>query len=339
MLIRDLIEGKPVRRTPIWLMRQAGRYLPEYRAIKEKRSFLEMCHDPDLIYEITMQPMRRFDFDAAIIFSDILILAEAMGVPVDFLPEPQILDPVRDANRVAQIRIGGIQERIGFLLKAIERVRRELSEEKALFGFAGAPFTIAAYMVEGKGSKDFVETKRLMYRNKTVFCDLLNKISEALVPFLKAQVEAGCDLVQIFDSWASVLSFDDYCEFALESVRSVILELKSQGIPVIYYINGGGPYLSMLKDTGADVISIDHRVDPKEALKALHGLLIQGNLDPSVLLGDEAVIRARARRIMQAFKGAKGHIFNLGYGVLKETSIEAIQWLVEEVHRTEHANN
>jgi uroporphyrinogen decarboxylase len=338
MLLRQLIDGKPVRRTPIWLMRQAGRYLPEYRAVKEKKTFLEMCHDPDLIYEITMQPMRRFDLDAAIIFSDILILAEAMGVSVDFHPEPQIREPICDASRVSALRTHKIQDRTGFLLEAIENVRQGLPEEKALLGFAGAPFTVAAYMVEGKGSKDFVEVKRLMYRNKTVFRELLARIGEAVVPFLKAQIEAGCDLVQIFDSWASVLCFDDYCEFALEGVRPVIAALKAQGTPVIYYINGGAPYLSVLKDTGADVISIDHRTDPKHALKALDGLVLQGNLDPAVLLAQEAVIREKARKTMEAFKGARGHIFNLGHGVLKETSIEAVQWLVDEVHRAQYAS-
>jgi uroporphyrinogen decarboxylase len=333
MLLLDLIEGKPIKRTPIWLMRQAGRYLPEYRAIKERHTFLEMCHDPELVFEITMQPLRRFDLDAAIIFSDILILAEAMGVPVDFLPEPHIQQPLRSASDVAKLATHNVQHRIGFLLEAIGRIRQGLPEEKALLGFAGAPFTVAAYMVEGKGSKDFVEVKRLMYQNKTVFRDLLAKVGEALVPFLQAQIEAGCNLVQIFDSWASVLSFDDYCEFALEAVRPVIMALKAQKAPVIYYINGAAPYLGVLKETGADVISIDHRTNPRHAIEALQGLVLQGNMDPAVLLADEAVIREQARKTLRAFKGAKGHIFNLGHGVLKETSVEAIECLVDEVHR------
>lgn len=334
MRFLDACLGLPVDTTPIWLMRQAGRYLPEYRALREKASFLEMCKDPDLVVEATLQPLRRFDFDAAIIFSDILIPLEAMGVPVDFVPEPRLPRPVRSREEVRLLREFDPLRDTGFLMEAISRVRKALNPAKALIGFAGAPFTLAAYLVEGGGSRDFFYAKTWMLRDQDGFSGLMALIADAVVLYLDAQIEAGADAVQLFDTWAGALAPEDFRRLALPWARYVIERSRRPGVPIIYYVGGVAGVLDDVVHSGADCIGIDFRVDLGEAIARFGGQVsVQGNLDPLALFAPEAEVRRRAASLVEAGRAARGHVFNLGHGVHKDTPIAGVEALVDEVHR------
>lgn len=330
----DACLGRPVDTTPVWVMRQAGRYLPEYRELRSRADFLGLCRTPELAAEATLQPMRRYALDASIIFSDILIPVQAMGVPVAFRPEPHLPAPVRTREDVARLAVPDPEADLGFVLEAIDRVRAALPPDRGLIGFAGAPFTLAAYLVEGGGSKDFMQVKGFLHRDPEGFADLLARIADTIAPFLSAQIDAGACAVQLFDTWAGQLPPEDFRRFALPAARSIIERVRRPGVPFIYFVNGAAPYLDDLRGCGADVLGIDFRMDLGQAIARLGpDVAVQGNLDPAVLLGPSEAIAARAAAIVQAGRAARGHVFNLGHGIHKDTPPEAVATLVDAVHR------
>ncbi|HEV8384649.1 MAG TPA: uroporphyrinogen decarboxylase, partial [Candidatus Acidoferrales bacterium] len=279
--------SEPVERVPVWIMRQAGRYLPEYRAIRAKHSFLETCKTPELAAEVSLQPYRILGVDAVIVFSDILISAEAMGLGLELSDAgPVLAKPVRDAAGVESLRAFDPEQETGFLMETIRRLCRELGPDVPVLGFAGAPWTLACYMVEGQAKKDFAALKELMYRQPRVLRALLEKIAESTASYLKAQIAAGATAVQIFDTWAGELSKNDYDEFALPATQFLISELHAETAPVILYSKATAHLLDSLAKTGADVLSVDWRIDLAEARKRLGSrIALQGNVDPCVLLG------------------------------------------------------
>jgi uroporphyrinogen decarboxylase len=323
--------GETTERTPLWLMRQAGRYLPEYRQVRAGVSFLELCKTPKLAVEVTLQPIRRFDFDAAIMFSDLLVPLEAMGLAVEFTDQgPRLPEPVRAAADLARLAPFDPEARTGFVLETIAGARRELGDTP-LIGFAGAPFTVATYAIEGKTSKSFSETKRFFYRDPEAAHRLLALIADATRDYLAAQIGAGAQAVQIFDSWVGVLSAEDFETFALPPTAALVASLRATGVPVIYFGNGAAAILDRVARVGADVYGVDWRLPIDEARARLGGArAVQGNLDPSVLLGPTEEIERRARDIVRR-GGKRGHIFNLGHGIYPETPIEAVTALAAAV--------
>ncbi|NNF06016.1 MAG: uroporphyrinogen decarboxylase [Candidatus Eisenbacteria bacterium] len=325
--------GEAVETTPIWIMRQAGRYLPEYRRVRKDVDFLTLCHTPDLATEVTLQPIRRFGLDASILFSDIMVPVEAMGVEVAFNPGPVIQNPVRSEEAIKALGRPDPTNTMGFVLQTVKNLRRELPPSVALIGFAGAPFTMAAYMVEGGASKDFAALKSLMFQDSIAFHALMEKLSLVVGDYLLAQIEAGAQAVQLFDTWAGLLSPTDYKEFVFPHVQSLIKRVKSPGVPFILYGNGTGGLLELMDQTGADVIGLDWRLEIEQALPRLsEGRVVQGNLDPSVLFAPPSIIQDQAARILQQIKPGQGHIFNLGHGISRHTPVEAVETLVTFVH-------
>jgi uroporphyrinogen decarboxylase len=331
---------RPVDATPVWVMRQAGRYLPEYRAIRDKLSFIEMCKRPDVAAEVTLQPLRRFDLDAAIVFADILLPLEGMGIGFHFAPEggPVIDKPVRAAADLDGVRALDPTRDVPYLMETIKLVRRELADSVPLIGFAGAPFTLASYVVEGGHSKDYAAIKTLIYRDPDTFDRLMRMLSDAVVAYLRAQVEAGAQALQLFDSWVGWLSPYDFERHALPYVRSVIERVKGR-VPLIYFANGAAGMLPLVASAGSDVVGVDWRSDLDRAWAELgDGVAVQGNLDPVVLLGPPAAIEARVADILRRVDGRAGHIFNLGHGVLPSTPPDNVMYLVDAVHRLSAAS-
>ena len=325
--------GEKVETTPIWLMRQAGRYLPEYRRVREKVDFLTLCKTPDLAVEVTLQPIRRFGFDAAILFSDILIPVEAMGVDVAFNPAPVIADPIRTEAAVQALRRPDPHEKLGFVMEILKTLRRELPPSVALIGFSGAPFTLAAYMVEGQGSKDFASLKTLMYRNPLTFHALMEKLSLVISEYLRAQIEAGAQAVQLFDTWAGLLSPRDYAEYVLPHVSRIVERVHTEDVPFILYGNGTGGLLELMDASGADVIGLDWRVTMADARRRL-GLHrpLQGNLDPVALFASPDIVHGHVREILTQVGVDTPHVFNLGHGITPKVPVEAVTDLVQFVH-------
>jgi uroporphyrinogen decarboxylase len=334
-LFLDACRGQATPRPPLWLMRQAGRYLPEYRDVRSRVSFLELCKNPTLAAEVTLQPIRRFGFDAAILFSDLLIPLEAMGLPVVFTDEgPTIPSPVRADADLARLELFDPAQRTAFVLETIGRVRGLLGETP-LIGFAGAPFTVATYAIEGKTSKRFIETKKLFYRDPAAARRLLALIGEATERYLLAQVAAGAQAIQIFDSWLGVVSVEDWEELVAPPTAKLVAAVRASGVPVIYFPNGATTLLERIARIGADVYGIDWRLPIDEARARLfHGgateAAVQGNLDPAVLLGPTDRIERVATDIV-ARGGRRGHVFNLGHGIYPETPIESVEALVRTV--------
>ncbi len=327
---------EPVDATPIWLMRQAGRYLPEYREIRSRHGFLEMCKTPELAAEVTLQPVRRFDLDAAILFADILLPLEGMGIGLEFAKNegPVIHNPVRSAGDVAQLRVIEPERDVPYVLEAVRAVRRELASRVPLIGFSGAPFTLASYLVEGGGSRDYALCKRAMWEDPLAWHELMHKLAVVVERYLKAQVAAGAQAVQVFDSWVGALAPEDYREFVLPHSRYVMESLRGQGVPVIHFANNASTLLELVREAGGDVFGVDWRIDLDEAWRRIgHGVAIQGNLDPAALLAPPEVIEQKARGILERAAGRPGHIFNLGHGILKETPVEHVAALVDSVHR------
>mgnify|MGYP005848269801 CR=1 FL=1 len=327
--------SQPVDCTPVWLMRQAGRYLPEYRLIRERHPMLEVIKAPDLAVEITLQPLARFDVDAAIIFSDILPPLESLGVEVQFAKGngPIIPQPVRAAQDVLALRAPDAEEIAPYTLQAIRLASRELSGRLPLIGFSGAPFTLASYLIEGGSSRDYSLTKRFMYHETAAWHALMDKLARLVGAYLSAQVRAGAQAVQVFDSWAGALGAADYREFVLPYARAAVERPRGTGVPVIYFSTGTGGILEDTRATGADVIGVDWRVDLGSAWRRLgQGVAVQGNLDPQTLLAPVGRLRQRAAEVLQAAGGRPGHIFNLGHGVLPETPPEQVAELVDFVH-------
>lgn len=328
---------QPADATPVWIMRQAGRYLPQYRATRAKAGdFLTLCRTPELACEVTLQPVDLFGLDAAILFSDILIPLQAMGVPLTFTDgEGPKLEPVRSTGEVARLRQTPPEEGVPFVLEAVRLIRKELGGRVPLIGFAGAPFTLSTYLVEGGSSKSFRHVLGWMYSDPEGFRDLLALLAGNVASYLRAQVQAGAQAVQIFDTWAGILSRRAYREFALPATREVIAAVKPTGVPVILYVNGCSPFLEEMAASGADVISVDWRVGLGEASQRTRGAVaLQGNLDPLALYAPQALLEKEILRVLGEAPSV-GHIFNLGHGVLPDTPVEAVRFLVQTVHRWE----
>ena len=324
-----------VSRQPVWLMRQAGRYMRVYRELRAKHTILEMIKAPDIAAEVTLQPLRAFDLDAGIIFADILTLPEAMGLPLEFVKGegPVIRAPVRSMADVKKLRVRPAEEALPFTLDAIKLVARELDGKIPLIGFSGAPFTLACYAVEGGSSREFDFTRSFMFREPKAWHALMEKLAEAVGDYLLAQARAGADALQVFDSWAGSLAPADYREFVLPHTRRVIEIAKQADVPVIYFSTRTGAMPDVLRELGADVYGLDWRVDIASAWKQLGNVSVQGNLDPAVLLSTPKKIREHAARLLDSVGGKRGFIFNLGHGVIKETPEENVKILVDFVHQ------
>jgi uroporphyrinogen decarboxylase len=328
---------EPVERTPVWLMRQAGRYMSEYRELRKKHEMLDLIKSPELSCQVTMQPIDAFDLDAAIIFADILPLLEGLGLRVGFQAGegPVVHNPVRDEADVLALASPDVEESTWFTLEAIKLARRELeSRGIPLIGFSGAPFTLACYSVEGGGSKDFVLAKRLMMGRPDLWRQLMGKLAGTVGAYLRAQARAGAQALQLFDTWAGLLSPRDYVEFALPYNRAVVREARQAGVPVIYFSTGTGAMLELVGRCEPDVVGIDWRVDLAEARRRLGpGVALQGNLDPVALVGDWPVLQRRAAGVLESAAGRPGYIFNLGHGVLRDTPPDNVRRLVDFVHQ------
>ena len=324
---------EPTAFTPVWLMRQAGRYMKEYRDLRERHSFLDLCKDSDLACEVSVYAAERLGVDAAIIFSDILLILEPMGLSLEYAKGegPVIHNPVRDVSDVENLRALDDAQRLGFVYDAIRKTRRQLPAGLPLIGFAGAPFTLASYMIEGQGSRHFIQTKAFMYQRPEAWAALMTKISDSLVRYLNAQITAGAQAIQLFDSWIGCLSPDDYRRYVLPYSQNVIRGVAA-GTPVIHFGTQTSALLEAMRDAGGDVIGVDWRVDLDSAWQRMPGAAIQGNLDPAVLFAEPAEIRRQARRILDQAAGRPGHIFNLGHGVLPNTPVGHVKALVDAVH-------
>jgi uroporphyrinogen decarboxylase len=325
---------QPVERVPVWMMRQAGRYLPEYRAIREKHSFLEVCKTPELAAEVSLQPFRIVGVDAVIVFCDILIPAEAMGVGLEIGDGgPVLAQPVRNAEDVGKLRDFDPETETRYLCDALRLLRRNLGAEVPVLGFAAAPWTLACYMIEGRSNDGFPAAKQMLYAQPEAFRRLLDTIARNTARYLAAQLEAGATAVQIFDTWGGELRREDYQAFALPPLQALIREVRKKGAPVIFYSRGTGHLLPLLARTGADVLSVDWRVDLAEARRTFgSGIALQGNVDPCILLGPGEGVRAAVAQAIEKTGGA-GHILNLGHGILPCTPVENAQAFVESAQQ------
>ncbi len=329
----QVCRGEKPERTPVWIMRQAGRYLPEYREVRKRVSFEQLCRTPELCAQVTVQPIDRLGVDAAILFSDILVVFDALGVDVRFEPGPQVEHPVRSHADVARLRDGDPDVELVYVMDAVRACKRALADRVPLIGFCGAPFTILSYLVEGGSSRDFEHTKRLMYAEPVLFGRLLERITELLCKYLAGQVRAGVDAVQIFDSWAGALSPFDYRMHVLPHVRRLVSHVRSFGVPVILFARGNASLLELVAGVGADVIGVDWSIELAHAIVSVgDDKIVQGNLDPAILLGPPELIETRARALVRAGKCARGHVFNLGHGILPATDPAHARHLVEVVH-------
>ena len=326
---------QPLDRPPVWIMRQAGRYLPEYRALKAKSSFLEMVRTPELAAEVTLQPLRRFALDAAIIFSDILVIPEALGqgykfrdaggIEMDFKLETKAqldrLDPV------------GVAARLDYVGKALERVKTELKGEKALLGFGGSPWTLGTYMLEGGSADEFQRSKAVFYSDRPLFNALMEKLTAALIEYFQMQIRAGADAIQIFDSWGGILAGQDYEAASLRWIRDIIAALP-KGFPIILYAKGTPTQFTDQAFSGASVLGVDWTVDLGVVRKLVPGnIALQGNLDPVLMNTTPEIVRHEVTRLLETMRGANGHIFNLGHGIMPQAKIECVEALVDTVTR------
>src|ERR1044072_8549336 len=324
---------EPVPYTPIWLMRQAGRYMKEYREVRAKTSFLELCKTPSLGAGVTATAAERRGVDAAIIFADILLILEPMGIDLEFAhgEGPVIHKPVRSGADVDRLREVDHVEALDYVFEAISITRRELKPNIPLIGFSGAPFTLASYMTEGGGSKNYIHTKTLMYSDPGAWHAMMAILARGLSRYLNAQIDAGAQAVQLFDSWVGCLSPDDYREVVLPHTREVIQNVKS-GVPVIHFGTGTAGLLELMKEAGGDVIGLDWRVRLDEAWARLGDVAVMGNFDSIALFTNPSVVRQRAKVILDQAANRPGHIFNLGHGILSETPVENVVALAEAVH-------
>ena len=328
----------PLDRPPVWIMRQAGRYLPEYRALKEKHSFLEMVKTPELAAEVTLQPMRRFAFDAAIIFSDILVIPEAMGQGYHFREEGGIAMDYRLETRAQLDRLttDGIAEKLAYVGAALGNVRTTLKGETALLGFGGSPWTLATYMLEGGSADEFERSKTVYYSDPAFFNALLEKVTAALIDYFRMQIRAGADAIQIFDSWGGIIAGQDYEAASLRWVREIIAALPKD-FPVILYAKGANSQLTDQAFSGASVLGVDWTIDLGLARKLVPGnIALQGNLDPVLLNTTPDIVRHETARLLESMRGAHGHIFNLGHGILPQAKLECVQALVDTVTAWKH---
>ena len=320
--------------TPVWLMRQAGRYMEDYRKLRAQYGFLELCKRPDLAAEITVTAVERLGVDAAILFADILLILEPMGVDLEYTKGdgPVIHNQVSSRTQVEQLVEFDPQEALPFVYEAARKSCAALNGKVPLIGFAGAPFTLASYLIEGGASRNYLKTKKLIYSNRGAWRPLMERLSSVTAKYLNAQIAAGAEAVQLFDSWAGCLSPEDYERFVLPHTRATIAGV-TPGVPVIHFSTGTSGFLRSLRAAGGDVIGVDWRVNLDAAWECLgHDIAIQGNLDPAVLLSSPRDIRRRVEEILRRANGRPGHIFNLGHGVLPETPVENVKAMVEAVH-------
>lgn len=334
LLVRAL-RREPVERTPVWFMRQAGRCLPEYRAVREKHSLLEICRRPDLCAEVTVQPVRRLDVDAAILFADIMLPLIAVGIDLDIVDGvgPVIAQPMRTAADVERLRPLEATEDVGFVLESIHATLDLLAGSVPLIGFSGAPFTLASYLIEGKPSRDFLHTKRLMYGAPDIWHDLMTRLSRLVATYLRAQARAGVAVLQLFDSWIGALALDDYVRYVQPYSRAVFEALADCDLPLIHFGTGTSALLEAMRDAGGTTIGIDWHVPLDLAWKRVgFDRSVQGNLDPLVLQGPWEVVRREATTIVQRATGRPGHVFNLGHGIHPQTDPDQLRRLVEFVH-------
>jgi len=328
--------GEDVPYTPVWIMRQAGRYLKQYQRIRKKYDFLTLCKTPELAAEVTIQPVNALGVDAAILFSDILIPVEAMGMELKFYEKkgPVLRNPIRNKNAVERLLIPEPEGKIGFVMETIRILGKEL--KVPLIGFSGAPFTLVTYMIEGGISRNLLWTKKIIFQAPDLYTLLMDKVTKMVIKYLMAQIKAGVQAIQLFDTWAGMLSPQDYKAFALPYVQRVIKAIRTQDlkeVPIIYFVGECAGLLEEMKRCGADVISIDWRINIDDAINRLNkNISVQGNLDPCALFSPKEKIEEYVRDILKRASSAQGHIFNLGHGILPETPVENVIAMVEMVH-------
>jgi uroporphyrinogen decarboxylase len=324
---------QPVDRTPVWFMRQAGRYMPEYRAVRKQYSLLEICKKPELAAEVTITAAEILGVDAAIIFADLLLPLEVMGLPFHFSTGegPVIEKPVREAEDIALLRTDRASD-LGYVSEAVGLVAKHFAGRLPIIGFCGAPFTLASYMIEGGASRNYVHAKTMMYNSPVVWDMLMRKLVSVTAEYSAEQVRAGADVIQIFDSWVGCLGVEDYRRYVLPYVTGMVKKLQQTGAPVIYFGTGSSTLLPAMKETGADVIGLDWRLPLDEGWGRLeHASAVQGNLDPVLLFADWKEVKSRAENILFSAAGRPGHIFNLGHGILPETPVENVKSLARFV--------
>ena len=337
LLLRAL-RRQPVPRTPIWLMRQAGRYLPEYRATRaQSGSFLNLCKSKELACEVTLQPLQRFALDAAILFSDILTIPDAMGLGLTFLEGegPRFKHPIRDPAAIDALPIPNPSEELAYVMDAVSLIRQELPSHIPLIGFAGSPWTLACYMIEGESSREFKRALGMMYLEPQAMQQLLQKLTLAVIDYLSAQVMAGASVLMVFDTWGGILSTHHYQHYSLAYMHTIVeaLQIKHPEVPVILYTKGGGQWLPALANTGCQAVGLDWTCDLAAARKQVgERVALQGNLDPAVLLSSAACIRAEVKRILAEFGSGPGLVFNLGHGITPDVPVEHVKVLVDAVH-------
>jgi uroporphyrinogen decarboxylase len=342
----------PVDRTPVWFLRQAGRYMPEYMAVRKHHSLLDICRTPDIAAEVTITAAERLGVDAAIIFADLLLPFTPMGLDFEFVAGegPVVHTPIRSLEHIKTLRTDRVEE-LGYVAKAIEKVAAHFASPRpdgdrlGIIGFCGAPFTLASYMIEGGSSRNYVETKKLMYAGDAAWPLLMEKLVTVLVAYAQQQVEAGADVIQIFDSWAGALSVSDYRQYCLAPTTELVQRVKALGVPVIYFGVDTASLLPTMRETTADVLGLDWRIPLDEGWRAVGpGCAVQGNLDPITLFAPHDVLEARVREVLSLAAGRPGHIFNLGHGIVPETPVDNVIKVVEWVKqygiaRTPHARN
>jgi len=331
---------QPVDVTPVWMMRQAGRYLPEYRETRKKAgSFMDLCTNPDLACEVTLQPLERFPLDAAILFSDILTIPDAMGLGLYFEEGegPRFKTPLRDEKQIMALGVPDPEQELRYVMDAVRTIRRELHARVPLIGFSGSPWTLATYMVEGGSSKGFHTIKAMMYERPELLDRLLETVDAAVTLYLNAQIAAGAQAVMIFDTWGGALTPRDYCHFSLKPMERIIKSLKRENegrkVPVVLFTKNGGQWLEAMTDTGADALGLDWTTDLGDARRRVgNQVALQGNLDPSVLYASPPHIREQVARVLASFGQGNGHVFNLGHGIHPDVNPEHAGAMVEAVH-------
>jgi uroporphyrinogen decarboxylase len=336
---------QPVEYTPIWMMRQAGRYLPEYRKVREQAgSFMDLCTNPELACEVTLQPLRRFGFDAAILFSDILTVPDAMGLGLHFTEGegPKFTHPVRTAADVNKLPIPDPETDLRYVVDAVRLIRKNLQGSVPLIGFSGSPWTLATYMVEGGSSKSFQKVKSMMYEQPKLMHVMLDKLAQSVAAYLNAQIEAGAQAVMLFDTWGGMLATEDYIEFSLyyaKQVRSLLnTNVNGQQIPTILFTKGGGLWLEAMADSGYDALGLDWQTDIQQARARVgHQVALQGNMDPVALYANPEVITEKVKTILHKYGSGSGHVFNLGHGILPDMNPEHVKAMVDAVHEYSRA--
>ena len=332
-------KAQPTERTPVWFMRQAGRYMPEYRAVRKQYSLIEICKKPEVAAQVTIEAAEILKVDAAIIFADLLLPLEVMGLPFHFAAGegPKIEKPVRTAEHIARLRTDRAAD-LGYVAEAVKLVCKHFGDKLPVIGFCGAPFTLASYMIEGGGSRNYLFTKKMMYSAPAAWNELMEKLVAVTAEYSAEQVRAGADTLQIFDSWVGCLSVEDYRQYVLPHVKEMVKSLQKTGAPVIYFATDSSTLLPSMQETGAEVIGLDWRIPLDKAWSDLeHRCAVQGNLDPVLLFADWKELKSRAEHILRLAAGRPGHIFNLGHGILPETPVDNVKKLARLVQQVSAA--